>query len=96
MLGALPIAEFGSDEQRRRLLPGVAEGDTVLTAALAEPLNHDPLAPATVATPAASQWGLTGTKTLVPAAQLAATMLVPAAAFPVDSYPAQLALVEVR
>src|SRR5438105_864397 len=79
VLGALPIAEFGSDEQRRRLLPGVAEGDTVLTAALAEPLNPDPLAPATVATPAASQWGLTGTKTLVPAAQLAATMLVPAA-----------------
>jgi alkylation response protein AidB-like acyl-CoA dehydrogenase len=78
VLGALPIAEFGSDEQRQRLLPGVAEGGTVLTAALIEPLNPDPLAPATVATPDASRWGLTGTKTLVPAAHLAATMLVPA------------------
>src|SRR5439155_8605467 len=78
VLGALPIAEFGSDAQRRRLLPGVAEGSTVLTAALTEPLNPDPLTPATVATPDASRWGLTGTKTLVPAAHLAAAMLVPA------------------
>src|SRR5438309_11150250 len=79
VLGALPVAEFGSDEQRRRLLPGVADGDAVLTAALAEPLNNDPQAPATVAKPDASRWGLTGTKTLVPAAHLAAAMLVPAA-----------------
>src|SRR5437588_9455738 len=68
VLGALPVAEFGSDEQRRRLLPGVAEGNTVLTAALAEPLNPDPVQPTTVATPAASQWGLTGPKSPGPAA----------------------------
>ena len=79
VLGALPVAEFGSDEQRRRLLPGVAEGGTVLTAALTEPLNPDPMQPVAVATPDAGRWGLTGTKTLVPAAHLAAAMLVPAA-----------------
>src|SRR5207253_1577335 len=33
VLGALPVAEFGDDEQRSRLLGGVAGGDTVLTAA---------------------------------------------------------------
>ena len=78
VLGALPIAEFGNDEQRKRLLPGVAEGDTILTAALAEELNPDPASPTTVATPQASRWGLTGAKTLVPAAHLATSMLVPA------------------
>src|SRR4029077_1874854 len=54
VLGALPVAEFGSDAQRRRLLPGVVEGVTVLTPALTDPLNADPMAPATVATPDAS------------------------------------------
>src|SRR5438309_7583503 len=35
VLGALAVAEFGSDEQRKRVLGGVADGDTVRTAALA-------------------------------------------------------------
>ena len=30
VLGALPIAHFGSDEQKRRLLPGVVNGDILL------------------------------------------------------------------
>src|SRR5216110_768447 len=37
VLGALAIAEFGTAEQRRRWLPGVATGEVVLTAALLEP-----------------------------------------------------------
>ena len=36
VLGALPIAEFGSAAQRQRWLPRVAEGKAVLTAALVE------------------------------------------------------------
>jgi alkylation response protein AidB-like acyl-CoA dehydrogenase len=79
VLGAMPIAEFGSDEQRKRLLPGVAEGDTILTAALTEPLNVNPLDPTTVAEHVAGSWQLRGAKTLVPAAHLASTVLVPAA-----------------
>jgi len=79
VLGALPVAEFGSDEQRKRLLPGVAEGGTILTAALAEELNTDPTSPSTSARQDGGAWRLTGAKTLVPAAHLAASILVPAA-----------------
>jgi len=73
ILGALPIAEFGSDEQRQRLLPGVVEGDTILTAALTEDLNPDPAHPTTTA----NGGRLTGTKMMVPAAHLATTIIVP-------------------
>ena len=73
ILGALAVAEFGTDEQRKRLLPGVADGSTVLTAALSEDLNPDPARPTTTAT----NGRLTGTKMLVPAAHLATTMIVP-------------------
>ncbi|MBV8161402.1 MAG: acyl-CoA/acyl-ACP dehydrogenase [Acidimicrobiia bacterium] len=73
VLGALPIAEFGTGEQRKRLLPGVAEGDIILTAALTEDLNPDPTHPTTTAT----DGRLNGTKILVPAAHLATTMIVP-------------------
>ena len=36
VLGALPIAQFGTAEQRQRLLPGVIAGEVILTAALVE------------------------------------------------------------
>ena len=75
ILGALPIAEFGNDEQRKRLLPGVVEGDTILTAALTEDLNADPTSPTTTA----KDGRLTGTKMMVPAAHLATTIIVPTA-----------------
>ena len=78
ILGAMPIAEFGNDEQRKRLLPGVAEGETILTAALSEDLNTDPASPSTTAKQDGGSWKLTGTKMMVPAAHLAARILVPA------------------
>ena len=37
VLGALPIARYGSAEQQAALLPGVADGSVILTAALEEP-----------------------------------------------------------
>jgi acyl-CoA dehydrogenase len=55
-----------------------ATGDAILTAALAEPLNHDPLAPATTARRDRGAWRLDGVKTCVPAATLADAILVPA------------------
>lgn len=77
--GALPIAAFGDDAVRRRWLPGAADGSTILTAALAEPLNRWPEHPTTAATPDGDGWRLDGTKTCVPAGTLAAAVLVPAA-----------------
>ena len=46
--GALPIARFGSDALKRALLPGVAAGTTLLTAALVE-AGGDPRQPGTTA-----------------------------------------------
>src|SRR5207248_11605378 len=37
VLGALTVLEGGTEEQRRRILPGVATGERVLTVAITEP-----------------------------------------------------------
>jgi hypothetical protein len=78
VLGGLPIAEFGTEAQRRRWLGGVAAGDAVLTAALVEPGGDDPAAPSAVARRDGARWRLDGVKSCVPAAHLAACVLVPA------------------
>jgi alkylation response protein AidB-like acyl-CoA dehydrogenase len=80
VLGGLPLAHFGTPAQQRRWLPGVAAGTTILSAALVEPDNDDPFRPATVAEADGAGWRLDGTKTCVPAAHLAAQILVPARA----------------
>ncbi len=78
-LGALPIAEHGTDEQRSTWLPGVAAGDVVLTAALSEGGDGlPPAVPATLAAPTGDGWAITGTKVLVPAAHVAQRVLVSA------------------
>jgi len=73
----LPVARFGSPDQQAALLPPLAAGTSVLTAALVEPLG-DPLRPATTARSDGDGWVLDGTKTNVPAALVADTLLVPA------------------
>jgi 3-oxocholest-4-en-26-oyl-CoA dehydrogenase beta subunit len=73
----LPLARFGSPDQQATLLAPMAAGSSVLTAALVEPLG-DPVRPATVARPDGDGWVLDGTKTNVPAALIADTVLVPA------------------
>jgi alkylation response protein AidB-like acyl-CoA dehydrogenase len=79
VLGALPVAEFGSDRQRAALLPGVIAGETVLTAGLVEAGSSlVPAVPATVARREGSGWQLHGEKLFVPAAHLATRVLVPA------------------
>jgi alkylation response protein AidB-like acyl-CoA dehydrogenase len=78
VLGALPIARFGSDAQQQQYLPGVVAGDTVLTAALVE-TGTDPLHPTTTARPDGDGWRVDGVKTCVPAGLIADCMLVPAA-----------------
>jgi alkylation response protein AidB-like acyl-CoA dehydrogenase len=81
VLGALPIARFGTEEQRRRWLDGVAAGETILTAALAEDGIEDAAAPLVRARwlrDSADSWELTGVKIAVPAAHLAKRVLVTA------------------
>jgi alkylation response protein AidB-like acyl-CoA dehydrogenase len=79
VLAALPIARFGSSEQQQQLLPGVIDGSAILTAALYEAGEYIvPRVPATTATPDGNGWRLDGEKILVPAAHLAAKVLVPA------------------
>ena len=79
VLGAMPIAQFGTDEQRAVYLPSVIAGDLVLSAALVEPgWPEPPAVPATVATPDGDGWRLVGEKVFVPSGHLAGQVLVPA------------------
>jgi len=78
-LGALAIAQFGTDSQQAEILPKVIDGSLIMTAALSE--GGVGLPPATQATEAVASgdgWFITGRKELVPAAHLAGRMLVPA------------------
>lgn len=79
VLGAMPIAQFGTETQRNELLPGVIDGTKILTAALSEgSVGLPPQVPATQAVASGDGWFITGTKHLVPAAHLAHRVLVPA------------------
>jgi alkylation response protein AidB-like acyl-CoA dehydrogenase len=78
LLGADPIARHGSPEQQQRFLPGVVAGTRILSAGLQEPGRSDPQTPATTARRDGAGWRLDGAKELVPAAQLADTVLIPA------------------
>lgn len=79
VLGAAPIAAFGTDAQRQRWVRPAAEGSVVLTAALSEPGNRELDRPAVVARPDGDGFVLHGTKTVVPAGPLADAVVVSAA-----------------
>ena len=72
--GALVLGASGSDDQQRRLLPGLAAGDVILTPAVREAGAGIPERPST--TLAAGR--LTGRKIGVTYAEKAAALLVPA------------------
>jgi len=78
VLGALPLAQFGSDAQKGELLAGVGSGERIMTAALAEFASSDPLMPATRAEARGDGVRLTGIKTTIPYAEQASHVLVPA------------------
>ena len=85
VLGALPVAEFGSASLRDWALPGVASGDVLLTAALADVADDlatgGPGRPAVVAERSPGTDGpvrLSGTAAAVPSAHVADRVLVPA------------------
>ena len=75
--GALPIAMFGTEEQKAAHLPGVADGSTVLSGAFEE-FGADPETPSTTATRVGDAWVLNGVKTAVADVQLASAVLIPA------------------
>jgi len=79
-LGVLPVMRSADPALMRRLLAGVATGETVLTAAIREPSDPMPMAPSTVATliNGGQLATVTGLKTGVPYAAAANWILVPA------------------
>jgi alkylation response protein AidB-like acyl-CoA dehydrogenase len=78
LMGAAPIVEFGTERQKRSVLPAVAAGQRILTAAWLDEDSRDPLAPTTRARSTGEAWQLDGCKAYVPAAQIASTILVSA------------------
>ena len=78
VLGASALARFGGPDQRRRWAAPAGRGELILTAALPEEDGDDPRMPSASAERVAGGWRLSGVKTTVPAAPLAALLLVPA------------------
>jgi 3-oxocholest-4-en-26-oyl-CoA dehydrogenase beta subunit len=78
VLGALPLAQFGSSAQQAHWLPRVASGDALLTAALDDAGSADPFAPATSARRDGAGWVLDGAKRFVPHARKSGAILIPA------------------
>jgi 3-oxocholest-4-en-26-oyl-CoA dehydrogenase beta subunit len=77
-MGADVIAAFGTAEQVDTWVRPAIDGERVLTAALAEPLNRDQTRPTTTATADGDGWRLDGVKTAVPAATIADAIVVTA------------------
>jgi 3-oxo-4-pregnene-20-carboxyl-CoA dehydrogenase alpha subunit len=78
LLGVLPITRWGSRDLQQELLADVAAGDTVLTAAIREPSDPMPAAPAATASWSGGSGTVSGVKIGVPYAAAAARILVPA------------------
>jgi alkylation response protein AidB-like acyl-CoA dehydrogenase len=78
VLGALPLARFGSDELRSHWLPQVAEGMAFLTAALTGSAESASGSPVVVAESDGDGWRLSGSEAAVPQGHLAARIVVPA------------------
>jgi 3-oxo-4-pregnene-20-carboxyl-CoA dehydrogenase alpha subunit len=78
-MGVLPVARWGTRDQQQALLTGVAAGDVLLTAAVREPSEPMPAAPATTVAQGEGNTGtVSGVKVGVPFAAQARWILVPA------------------
>ena len=76
-VAAPALANFGTPALREAMLPQLLAGTSVVTVAMSEPLQRRGSV-ATTATPDGNGWRLNGTKTMVPYAKLASSILVPA------------------
>ena len=72
------VARFGTDAQQQSLLGGVNRGETVLTAAWAQPASNNVLRSSVTATRTGDGWTLSGVKVAVPWFHVADAVLVPA------------------
>jgi alkylation response protein AidB-like acyl-CoA dehydrogenase len=79
VLGALPIAEFGTEEQKSAWLPRIASGAAIVSAAVVDATSGDLLPPATTARADADGYVLDGAKRFVTLAADCSALLVPAA-----------------
>jgi len=75
---ALPLAEFGTSEQKDRFLGGIAQGRIIMAAALVDLGSRDPMKPSAVAKPGGDGWRVTGRFSNVAYADLADRIVVPA------------------
>ncbi|MEH6571036.1 MAG: acyl-CoA dehydrogenase family protein [Halioglobus sp.] len=78
VLGALPLIEFGSIEQKEKYLNPLAKGELKLTAAVAELGISDAVSGQINATREGDNWILNGTLDCVPDGPVANAILVPA------------------
>ena len=80
VMGGMAIMEAGSDQQKRRLLPQICDGQHIVTLALTEPSARWDAAgiQTTAAQNADGAWTLNGTKLFVPNAHVADTYIVAA------------------
>jgi len=75
---ALPLAEFGTAAQKDRFLGGIAQGSTIMTAALVDSGSRNPLNPTSTAKSDGDGWRVSGRFSNVAYADLAERILVPA------------------
>ena len=75
---ATSLQKFASDDLKQQLLPGLVNGEHLLSTAMVEPSNEDCTAPKTTAEFANGQWQVTGHKHCVPFASRAKAVLLTA------------------
>ncbi len=76
VVAAMALQAFGGAEEKAGILPGVAKGTLMLTAALEESGANNPFAPRLQATREGNGWRLNGAKICVPYAEQADFILV--------------------
>lgn len=76
-LGSAPVSLFGTESQKRSLLPAVAAGETITAFALSEPdAGSDVAAMSTTATRDGDSWRLNGVKTWISNAPIAHSFVI--------------------
>ncbi|MEZ5571465.1 MAG: acyl-CoA dehydrogenase family protein [Halioglobus sp.] len=78
VLGGLPIAQFGTEQQQQRYLPALASGKAKFSAAIAELGMNAALVTSVTARKGKDGWQLDGRKAVVPDGAVADFILVPA------------------
>ena len=85
IMGALPIAEFGTPEQQNRLLPKIVSGECIMTGGFQEWGANNPMDPSLLAEFNGEHWIINGTKPAVPVAHLADYIVLPAKTGPEET-----------